>query len=358
MGGIGHYAEPLHVEARPSALVLAHWCFSYSQLRLHDTTHSTKESGYDELWFRSLSLALAASTLLSLGSTATAGPDEQAENNILGSTATAGPDEQAENNITRLEHNELRNDFFEELVPDAPAVAPSARRLSVVGSLMPTYTSNALLTPDDPQSDFYLESDITLRLDGRLLPDVSYRLYARSELDAFADVQEANASITILGANFTAPVLALNASLIYENRHSFGGIYEDLAFVANDVKGTFSRDVNIGKLTVSPFVRVTQRFSDVPEARRFRVDLALGLEYELSARWSLVSFPFFEKNWFSGGLNIGRRDKYYSADIGLSYTISDNLVLTTSATHEVFRSNFPQRKHDVFDVSTRLDFVF
>ena len=58
---------------------------------------------------------------------------------------------------------------------------------SVVGSVSPTFTDNALFSRDDRRPDVYYEPDVSVRLDGYLTNDLSYRLYARSQYEAFRD---------------------------------------------------------------------------------------------------------------------------------------------------------------------------
>ena len=80
-----------------------------------------------------------------------------------------------------------------------PAWAPT---VSVVGSLSPTWTNNAFFSRDDRKSDWFLNSDLSVRLDGRLAPDLSYRFYVRSEIDAFAREKDADWSMGLWGAHW------------------------------------------------------------------------------------------------------------------------------------------------------------
>ena len=57
---------------------------------------------------------------------------------------------------------------------------PRSPSWSVVGSLSPTYTENALFSRDDRRRDVFYEPDVSLRLDGSLSPDLSYRIFARA----------------------------------------------------------------------------------------------------------------------------------------------------------------------------------
>jgi len=281
---------------------------------------------------------------------------------VLSTTANAQFTEDSLDNSYRLDHDAFRNDlrqdlYFEEEAP--PAVyRPFAPVWSFVGSLSPLYTNNALLSPDDSQPDFYFEPDLSLRLDGRAGPNTFYRLYARSEINAFASVKDADFSFALVGARLTQDIMQWSASLIYENRHSYNGIFEDRAFSSNDLIGTLARDYSFGRLTVMPFFFAGQRFADVPEATRFRFDVALGLEYRLLKRWALVSTPFYEVNWFEDGANEGRRDEFYSVDIGLQYAISDRLALTMNVVSEHRVSNFAGRDYDMLEVGPHLDFIF
>jgi hypothetical protein len=281
---------------------------------------------------------------------------------VCSATANAQFTGQSLDNSDRLDHDAFRDDLwqdlsFEEEAP--PAVhRPSAPAWNFVGTLSPLYTNNALLSPSDPISDFYCMPDLSLRLDGRAGPKTSYRLYARSELNAFASVEEANFSLALVGAGLTRNIAQWSATLIYENRHSYNGLYEESAVSSNDLNGTLSRDYNFGRLTLMPFFYAGQRFADVPEATRFRFDAVMGLEYRLAQRWALVSTPFFEVNLFEDGANKGRRDQVYSVDVGLQYAISDRLALTTSVVSEHRVSNFPGPSYKVLEVGPHLDFIF
>ena len=68
----------------------------------------------------------------------------------------------------------------------APQFVPTTPYWSVVGSVSPTYTENALFSRDNPRRDFFYEPDVSLRLDGSLAPDLSYRIFARAQYEAFA----------------------------------------------------------------------------------------------------------------------------------------------------------------------------
>ncbi len=68
----------------------------------------------------------------------------------------------------------------------SPQFVPPTPTWSVVGSLSPTYTENALFSRDNRRRDVYYEPDVSLRLDGSLSPDLSYRIFARTQYEAFA----------------------------------------------------------------------------------------------------------------------------------------------------------------------------
>jgi len=281
---------------------------------------------------------------------------------VFSTTTHAQFTEDSLDNSYRLDHDAFRNDLRQDLYfqEEAPPTVyqPFAPAWTLVGTLSPLYTDNALLSPNDVQSDFYFEPDLTLRLDGRTGPNTSYRLYARSEFNAFASVQDADFSFALVGARLTQDIAQWSASLIYENRHSYNGIFDNRAFSSDDLIGTLARDYSFGRLTVMPFFFAGQRFADVPEATRFRFDVVLGLEYRLSERWALVSTPFYEVNWFEDGANEGRRDQFYSVDIGLQYAISERLVLTMNVVSEHRISNFAGQEYDMLELGPHFDFIF
>lgn len=281
---------------------------------------------------------------------------------VISTTARAQSAEDALDNSYRLDHDAFRDDLRQDLIfeDEAPPAVyrPFAPVLGIAGTLSPNYTNNALFTPDDPQSDFYFEPDINVRLDGWIGPKTSYRIYARTELNAFASVEDGDSAFALVGARLSQDLGPWRASLVYENRHSYNGIFEDQAFSSNDVIGTLARDYTFGRLTVMPFFFAGQRFANVPESTRFRFDAVLGLEYRLAERWALISTPFYEVNWFEEGANQGRRDEFYSVDIGIEYALSDRVSLTASVVSEHRISNFPGRDYDMLEVGPRLDFAF
>jgi hypothetical protein len=229
---------------------------------------------------------------------------------------------------------------------------------SVVGSISPTFTNNALFSRDDRRSDFYYEPDVSVRLDGYLTNDLSYRLSARSQYDAFATEKDGNAAVARMGGRLTENWDGWRFSIIYENRYDFDGVYRDLAFTSNDVMGSVARDFRVSNVTLSPLLLLNYRFSDLAEARRWRFDAVLGIEVKLDPKWSIVSSPLFEAYWFTDGLNSGRQDQLYSADIGLRYSFASNLSLTTTVLYEVRTSNVAVRQYKDLRVGPRLDFAF
>ena len=229
---------------------------------------------------------------------------------------------------------------------------------SVVGSVSPTFTDNALFSRDDRRRDVFYEPDVSARLDGNLTPDLSYRLYARAQFEAFATEHDGNAAIARLGARLTENLNGWRITGIYENRYDYDGIFRDLAFVSNDVSGSISRDFTFGRVTLSPLVLLTYRFSDLAEARRWRLDGLVGIEVYLDSKWSVVSTPFIEAFWFTDGLNRGRQDQIYSTSLGLKYNIRSNVSLTTNVVYEARFSNVAIRRYTDFQIGPRLDFAF
>ena len=236
------------------------------------------------------------------------------------------------------------------------AVPPAS--WSVVGSLSPTYTDNALFSRDNRVSDAYYEPDVSVRLDGNLTSDLSYRLYARAQYEAFATEKDGNAAIARLGGRLTENLAGWRLSFIYENRYDFDGVYRDLAFTSNDVMGSVGRDFRVSNVTLSPLLLLTYRFSDLAEARRWRFDGVLGIEVRLDPKWSIVSTPLFEAYWFTDGLNAGREDQIYSGSLGVKYNIQSNISLTTDMIYEARASNVPLRRYRDLRIGPRLDFAF
>jgi Putative beta-barrel porin 2 len=245
-----------------------------------------------------------------------------------------------------------------EIDPTKYNYTPATPSWSVVGSLSPTFTDNALFSRDDRRKDGFIEPDVSVRLDGKLAPDLSYRIYARGQFDAFANEPDGNAAIARLGARLTKNIDGWRITGTYENRYDFDGVFRDLAFISHDVMGSVARDFTFGNVTLSPMTLLTYRFSDLAEARRWRFDALVGIEVMLNSKWSVVSTPFFEAFWFTDGLNRGREDQIYSASLGLKYNIASNVSLTGNVIYEIRNSNVAIRNYKDFQVGPRLDFAF
>lgn len=236
-----------------------------------------------------------------------------------------------------------------------PSWAPT---FSVVGTLSATWTDNAMFSRDNRRSDVFVEPDVSLRLDGRLAPDWTYRVYARTELEKFSRVRDADGAFALWGARVNRDIAGWRFSAVYENRYQFAGIYEEHLFTAHDTKGSVSGSFTFGTITLSPFAQGRYRFADLAEAEYWRVDLALGIEAALNERWSIVSEPFFEAYWFTGGLNSGRADQIYSVSIGLKYNIRPNISLVTLIAYEERFSNVDVRRYRSLDIGPKLNFAF
>jgi hypothetical protein len=233
-----------------------------------------------------------------------------------------------------------------------------APTFSVVGTVSTTWTDNALFSRDNRQSDWYFEPDVSVRMDGRLTQDLSYRLYARTEIEKFFRVREADGTFALWGARLTQNVAGWGLSAIYENRYQFAGIYEERLFTANDIKVAASRTFTFGNIIIAPFAQGRYRFADLPEAEYWRLDLALGIEAPLTDRWAIVSEPFFEAYWFTGGANSGRADQIVSGSIGLKYSFAPNISLVTMVAYEERFSNVAIRRYRSWDIGPKLNFAF
>lgn len=238
------------------------------------------------------------------------------------------------------------------------AAVDSTPTWSVVGSFDGNYTNNAFLTPTDRDGDFYWNPDISIRADGQLTSDIYYRIYARGEFDAFSNETGANNSVARVGARLSGDILDWTASLAYENRYSFGGIFEDRLVTGHDIIGSVGRFFEWNGVSLSPGGLLTYRFADVDEAQRFRMELWLGIEVAIDDSWAVVSEPFFEQFWFTDGLNSGRQDQVYSVSLGLQYKISENAHLTTEVVYERGESNRPGLDYDLIEIGPRLDFAY
>jgi hypothetical protein len=246
-------------------------------------------------------------------------------------------------------------------IPSAPASAQpvaTGPTISWVGTVAPTWTDNALFSRSNRRDDFFLEPDFSLRLDGQLSTDLSYRFWVRTLFEGYKKVKLANESSVRVGGRLAQRFAGWTATISFEHRHEFGGIYTDRLFIANDVSGSVSRPITIGDFLFVPTVLLQYRFADLAEARRYRLDLILPIELRIDERWSVIATPMAELFWFTDGLNDGRRDQIYSSSLGLRYRITSNVSLTNSVLYERRFSNVPIRHFNNLEVGPKLDFAF
>ncbi len=184
--------------------------------------------------------------------------------------------------------------------------------------------------------------DVSVRPDGNLSNDLSYPLYARAQYEAVFARRTATLPSRVMGGRLTQNWgrLALLRHFC-QHRSDFDFIYRDLAFTSNDVMGSVARDFRFNNATFSPLLLLTYRFSDLAEARRGASTPVLGIEVKLDSNGRLSARHCSKPYWFTDGLNSGRRDQLYSADVGLKYNFASNVSLTTTVLYEARTSNVP-----------------
>ncbi len=152
--------------------------------------------------------------------------------------------------------------FADELASEGPS-ALSGRSLEVSN---PHTRITCFWRPRITVGDVYWTPDFTVRADGKLTSDYYYRLYARAEFDAFTEESDADNAVARVGARLASNVFDWTATVGYENRYSYAGVFEERLFTGHDLITTLWRTIDFNGVSLSPGALLTYRFADVDES--------------------------------------------------------------------------------------------
>jgi hypothetical protein len=205
------------------------------------------------------------------------------------------------------------------------------------------FSTNALLTPTNPQSDFYNSPFLKLSLGNiNLNPMLSYSIYATAGPDAFARVRTADDAAATVGGQIQETIGNFAVGGIYEHDLIYDGVFRTLLFQSDDLTGFVGYGYsNSTGLTVKPSFAAAYRFADVSSQERFLFTLKAAVTQQLTKEWSVFLTPRLRYYAFTESTSAGRRDIRSGAVGGITYNITADLSTTGSIEYDTRSSNTP-----------------
>ncbi len=225
------------------------------------------------------------------------------------------------------------------------------------GSLPLSYSDDRFSNPKG-RADYLTSPYLRLSAEGKLVPDLSYSLYASGGFDKYPSRIDSDSTFATLGASLTRRWGDLRVGVSLERNHAFDGTFGPFLYLAHDLGGYVSYLYTDAAKTVRfrPGMSISRRFSDDPSAESYVVSFKVDMERQLVKRWWLTLTPRLRFQNFLGGENLGRSDTVYSLSSGLRYSIDDHFGLSASAGYERRTSNVDSRNFSSFGAGLSLDF--
>jgi len=217
------------------------------------------------------------------------------------------------------------------------------------GSLPLSYSDDRFSNPSG-RADYLTSPYLRLSAEGKIVPDLSYSLYASGGFDTYPSRIDSDSTFATLGANLARRWGGLHIGVSLERNHAFDGTFGPFLYRAHDLGGYVSYLYTDAAKIVRfrPAMSISRRFSDDPSAESYVVSFKVDMERQLAKRWWLTVTPRLRHQGFLGGDNLGRADGVYSIASGLRYSINDHFGLTASVGYERRTSTFPERNFSSF----------
>ena len=210
-------------------------------------------------------------------------------------------------------------------------------------SLPLQFSTNTLLTPTNPKSDFWSSPSLKLSAIGWLDPSLKYQTYFFSNPEPYWRVHAAEDASEIFGARIDKTLQNnFSTGAYYEHGFVFNGLYNSVAFQANDFAGfvAYTYVDKVAGLTVVPTFTTTYRLADDVSQDRVVFNLKATIIQQLTDKWSLMLLPILKYYAYTDGTNAGKRNLYPSALVELDYSLNNDVTLGGSIEYDRQWSNF------------------
>jgi hypothetical protein len=177
---------------------------------------------------------------------------------------------------------------------------------------------------------------------GSLNPGLTYQTYFFSNPEPYWRVHAAEDAAETLGARIDKKLNSnFSAGAYYEHTVAFNGVYQSVAYQANDFAGFVAYryvDTAAG-LTVVPTLTTTYRLADDVSQDRFVLNLKATIIQLLANKWSLMFLPVLKYYAYTDGTNAGTRSIRPSALVELDYGLNNDVTLGASIEYDRQWSN-------------------
>jgi hypothetical protein len=210
----------------------------------------------------------------------------------------------------------------------------------IESSLPLQFGTNALLTPTNAKSDFYLSPSMQFTALGTIDKTLSYQVYIGGGPDGYLRVKAANDGATTVGARLDKALGAFTVSGYYESNWIFDGIYRNELFRADDFAGYVSYMYqNSTGLTVTPSFTTTYRRADDINQDRWLFILKSPFNQKVSDKISISLTPALRYFVFTDGTAAGKRNVIPSVVAAVNYKLTNDVGLTGSVEYDRRWSN-------------------
>lgn len=147
------------------------------------------------------------------------------------------------------------------------------------GSVPLSYSDDRFSNPKG-RTDYLTSPYLRLSAEGKLVPDLSYSLYASGGFDKYPSRIDSDSTFATLGASLAKRWGDLRVSVSLERNHAFDGTFGPFLYLAHDLGGSVSYlYTDVAKIMrFKPGMSVSRRFSDDPSAESYVVSFKIDME--------------------------------------------------------------------------------
>ena len=232
-------------------------------------------------------------------------------------------------------------------------------QLIVDGSIPLQYGSNIAHTSQNRVADWYTSPYFKLSLNGDVLNEFGYSLYANTSADKYFKFSDNDSASATAGFELKKRFDSIEFGAFYERNYFYDGIYETEFNTANDF-GVFLRYRYVsadGTWRIRPSMAFTTRTNDLFSVQRNLFSFKVDMERKINDRWSVFLIPRLRVYDFVNR-DTGRNDMVASVAAGLRYDISNDVSITSGVGYESRTSGVAGRNYNSMLVSVSLDFSY
>ncbi len=231
------------------------------------------------------------------------------------------------------------------LLAQAPAYGQAGAlfdAFKVEASLPLQFSTNALQTPTNVQSDFWSSPSLKLSALRTVDSSLGYQIYFYSNPEPYRRVHAAEDAAETFGARFDKTLdKNFSTGAYYEHTFIFNGLYQSTAYQANDFAGFvgYTYEDKKAGFSFAPVLTAAYRAADDVSQDRFSLKLKADITQKLPDNWKVTVTPGLRYYGFTDGTNAGAWTLLSFLVAELDYNINDDVALGWSVEFDRQRSN-------------------